>query len=47
VFEAATAADLIAPTKDFIVEVAELALPDMQIVFRSKEMPPQEDLIND
>jgi hypothetical protein len=44
VFECSSAADLVASTKSFIQEVAALALPELQIVFKKKEMPPQEDI---
>ncbi len=40
-----TQADLAAPAKVLITEVAELAMPEFQIVFRPKEMPPQEETV--
>ena len=43
VFESTSVADLITPTKEFIAEVAELALPDFKVLFRPNEMPPQEE----
>ena len=38
-------AELAALAKLLITEVAELALPEFQIVFRPKEMPPQEEAV--
>jgi hypothetical protein len=38
-------ADLAAPTKAFIAEVAELALPEIQVVFQPKEMLLQEEAV--
>jgi hypothetical protein len=43
IFACTTTAELIAPTKAFITEVASLALPDLLVMFRQKEMPPQEE----
>lgn len=40
IFESATLQSLIQPTQDFILEVAELALPDLYVVFRNKDLPP-------
>jgi hypothetical protein len=39
--------ELVAPTKDFIIEVASLVLPDLQIIFRQKDMPPQEEAVEE
>ncbi len=47
IFDCPSLADLAAPAKAFITEVAELALPEIQIVFRPKEMPPQEEVIEE
>ena len=43
IFACTTTAELIAPTKAFITEVASLALPDLLVMFRKKDMPPQEE----
>ena len=44
IFACTTTAELIAPTKAFITEVASFALPDLLVMFRQKDMPPQEEV---
>ncbi len=45
VFECTCPSDLILPTQALISEVTALALPELQVVFRPKEMPPQEEIV--
>ena len=39
--------DLAAPAKAFITEVAELALPEIQVVFQPKGMPLHEEAVKE
>lgn len=40
IFECASASDLVEPTKAFINEVANLALPEFEVILSQKDMPP-------
>jgi hypothetical protein len=43
VFDCTSLDDLEAPSKAFISKIASLTLKDLQVSFKSKELPPQQE----